>query len=111
MDDILLRMLLGNIEVNIFIKISKNFFELFLKGNYTCLAENYLNKHHPVHQSFRLNIWFTEHQLKSSKLNLFQQYSSSNQDKLMTLIILILIFLFLCLFFILSFYCFCLQIK
>jgi hypothetical protein len=85
------------------------FIVMVFLGNYTCFAENYLNNHQPAHQSFRLNIWFNEHQLKSQKIFSFQEISQSNKNKSIILIIIILIFLFSCLFFILSIYCFCLQ--
>ncbi|CAF0745801.1 unnamed protein product [Rotaria sp. Silwood1] len=84
------------------------------RGNYTCLAENYLNNHQPVHQSFRLNIWFNEHQSKiqhSTKLLSLKQPFQSNRTKSIILIFLIIIFLFSCIFFILSLYYFCLQTK
>ncbi|CAF0739214.1 unnamed protein product [Rotaria sordida] len=84
------------------------------RGNYTCLAENYLNNHQPVHQSFRLNIWFNEHELKfqhQTKLLSLEQLFQLNTNKSIILIFLIIIFIFSCIFFVLSFYYFCLQIK
>ncbi|CAF2852483.1 unnamed protein product [Rotaria sp. Silwood2] len=84
------------------------------RGNYTCLAENYLNNHQPVHQSFRLNIWFNEHQSKlqhPTKLLSLEQSFQSNTTKSIILIFLIITFVFSCIFFILSFYYFCLQTK
>ena len=80
-------------------------------GNYTCFAENYLNYHQPVYQSFRLNIWFNTHQSHSEKIFPLQQISPLNKNKSILLILFILIFIFACLFCILSLYCLCLQIK
>jgi hypothetical protein len=87
---------------------------MIFQGNYICLAENYLNNNQSVHQSFRLNIWFNEHQSKfhsQAKTLGLQQSSQSNTNKSIILIILILIFVFVCLFFVVSFYYFCLRSK
>ncbi|UJR33073.1 hypothetical protein I4U23_020532 [Adineta vaga] len=84
------------------------------RGNYMCLAENYLNHHQPVYQSFRLNIWFNEHQLKVHPLTnmlILQQLSSDDSNKSIILIILSTIFVVTCLCFVLSFYYFCSQLK
>ncbi|CAF1071414.1 unnamed protein product [Adineta steineri] len=85
------------------------------RGIYICYAENYLNNNQPVHQSFRLNIWFHEHQklISSSQLKLFSltKLTQSNRNQSMILIIFIIIFFLACLFFVLSLYYFCLQYK
>jgi hypothetical protein len=87
------------------------FFQLFLSGNYTCLAENDLNNHQPAHQSFRLNIWFNDHRSQPEKIFALQYRSLLNKNRSVILILLIVLFLLACLFFILSIYYFCLQMK
>lgn len=79
------------------------------QGNYTCLAENYLNAHRPVHQSFRLNIWLPTHSSKNPSSQ--RLISPLNRNSSSILILFVVIFLFACLSCILSFYYFCLQIK
>lgn len=85
---------------------------IFLLGTYMCLAENDLNNGQPVHQSFRLNIWFHEHYSKADE-HLVLASIIVFPAKLLPLkfIIVILIFAIACLFFLLSLYCFCVQMK
>ena len=91
--------------------IQRRYISFHLSGIYICLGENDLNNHQPVHQLFRLNIWFDEHQFQSNKHLALSSLTFSRKNMSLKLIVIILIFLFACFLCLLSLYCFCLQMK
>ena len=71
-------------------------------GNYTCLAENHLNGQQAAHQTFRLNVWYTDPSNPTKAIVIQRAPASHSRGKWIRLVVFLLTFLLACLVFVRS---------